>query len=313
MRKIIPYSFTFALMKRFGFPYLIFISLFSLLVFLGFPVKSQAQSAIQSKSEEDTLRKLTTLMWGTGPDSLKEAACSSFIDRLSKFLSKTEGFSYPFDSLSGISIQPSDDGYFRIFSWDLPLNKGQNQYYGLISTNDLKVFRLTQKKRQSGWADRIIGIDDWYGCIYYKVIVQKYKSATLYTLLGWDGSSNLTDVKVIDVLTFKDDGQISLGAAVFKTPGGIKNRVVFEYAKRGNAILRYDRQSLMIQKGKRIHEQKIWMIIADHLVPMSPGMEGQFKFYVPSGDTYDGYFFSKGYWLFAENVKVGNPSNEKKK
>lgn len=311
MHKIRPYSFTFALMKRFASHSIVLTCLFIAIICFGTAFKVGAQTKTKTAFEEDSLRFLTSVMWSPGPDSIKQAACSSFLDRLSKLMTTTEGFTYPFDSLGGISVQSSDDGYFRIFSWDLPLNSGSNLYFGLISTRDSKVFRLKENTRSSGWEDRIIGIDNWYGCLYYKVITQKYKSEALYTLLGWNGNSKQSDMKIIDIISFKKDGQISFGAPVFKTPGGLKHRVLFEYAKRGNAILRYDKQSLMIPKGRRIQERKLWMVISDHLVPMSPGLEGQYKYYVPSGDTYDGYFFSKGFWIFVENVKVGNSQNGK--
>lgn len=311
MRKIRSYSFTFALMKRFAFHSTILSGLLTAIICFGIASSIEAQSNTKIASEEDSLRILTSVMWKPGPDSIKQAACYGFLDRLSSLLTTTEGYTYPFDSLQGISVQSSDDGFFRIFSWDLPLNSGRNLYYGLISTRDLKIFRLLENARQSGWEDKIIDVSNWYGCLYYKVITQKYKSVTWYILLGWDGNSKQSDLKLIDIISFKNDGQISFGAPVFKTAGGLKNRVIFEYAKRGNAILRYDRQSLLIAKGNRIQERKLWMIIADHLEPMSPGLEGQYKYYVPSGDTYDGYFFSKGFWLFAENVKVGNSQKGK--
>jgi len=44
----------------------------------------------------------------------------------------------------------------------------------------------------------------------------------------------------------------------------------------------------------------------DRLVPMDPSLSGIQKYYVASGDTYDGYIFRDGFWILVEDVDVAN-------
>jgi hypothetical protein len=34
------------------------------------------------------------------------------------------------------------------------------------------------------------------------------------------------------------------------------------------------------------------------------------KYYVPSGDTYDGYIFRNGYWILVEEIEVANKKKD---
>jgi hypothetical protein len=47
------------------------------------------------------------------------------------------------------------------------------------------------------------------------------------------------------------------------------------------------------------------------MAPMDPSMEGIRKYYVATGDTYDGYIFRNGYWTLVENIEVSNKSSIK--
>lgn len=111
---------------------------------------------------------------------------------------------------------------------------------------------------------------------------------------------------MIDILSFDKNGIMVFGMPVFKTDHGLKCRVVKEYAEKATMLLRYDYQAILIKKGKRVKKENTWLIVMDRLIPMDPSMKGFPKFYVAAGDTYEGYVFRDGYWLFVDDVDVVN-------
>lgn len=154
--------------------------------------------------------------------------------------------------------------------------------------------------------------NDWYGAVYYALIEKEVNKKTVYTLLGWNGNTASSNIKIIDILSFSPDGSPIFGDFIFKTAEGIKPRVVIEYAKNANALVRFDLQKLLLKKGRRVKAQSEWMIVMDRLAPMAANMEGIRKYYVPTGDTYDAYIFREGFWLLAEDIMVTNPSTSGK-
>jgi len=267
----------------------------------------KAQDIASFRLYEDTLSALCNKFWKMKDDSSKLAANTVFLRKYQSVLSLPPAFNYPFDSLSGISKLRSDDSKLRITTWNVPLKNGTFRYFGFVEVNDGHIFILQESAdRPLGWENKILTSENWYGAVYYKLISLKFNNQEYYTLLGWDGNNNNSNLKIIDILTFDSSGIPCFGKAIFKTAEGIKNRIVIEYAEKANILLRYDYQSIMIQKGSRIKEKKSWMIVTDRLVPMMPTMEGIRKFYVPSGDMYDAYLFDKGFWTFVENVAVSS-------
>jgi len=142
--------------------------------------------------------------------------------------------------------------------------------------------------------------------LYYKLIEIKTDDQSVYTLLGWDGFTKEANRKIIEVLSVGSNLQVSFGKPVFKTENGIRPRIVFEYAENANMLLRYDYQAIRVQKRKKIKKENTWLIVLDRLVPMDPSMKGIRKYYVPAGDTYDGFIFRSNYWVQAEDIDVVN-------
>ena len=54
------------------------------------------------------------------------------------------------------------------------------------------------------------------------------------------------------------------------------------------------------------------MIVFDRVSPLTPGLEGQYQFYVPETDTYDAFVFEKGVWQFYGDVDARNPKEKNK-
>ncbi len=271
-----------------------------------------SQSDISNTAIQDSLSKLSSFIWKQKSDSGRLAANDAFFD---KFKTVLEAKSLALDSIKGITLATSDDKKIRIFTWNIPLSDGTNKYFGFIqytSDSTILIPILSAETVSGDFSQAQLAPKLWYGAIYYKIIPVQIGANQAYTLLGWDGYTFTSNRKIIDMLALDGKGDFVFGLPAFKTKAGIKSRVVIEYAEKANLLLRYDYQTINIQKRKKIVKQDAWLIVMDRLIPMQPAMEGMRKYYVPAGDTYDGYIFKNGYWVLAEDIEVANKLNGKK-
>ena len=103
-----------------------------------------------------------------------------------------------------------------------------------------------------------------------------------------------------------NSGKVVFGMPVFKTDQGIKYRIVKEYAEKATLLLRYDYQSVLVKKGKKVKKENAWLIVMDRLIPMDPSMKGMPQYYVASGEIYDGFIFRNDFWVLVEDIDVAN-------
>lgn len=270
-----------------------------------------AQS-VTNNSVEDSLSKLSSLIWKQKTDSARILANNIFFKTFQSVLESGSSTNIPLDSIKGITRVASDDGKFRIFTWNVPLAAGTNKYFGFIQRmNDSTVVIPLQSAENDpvGFETKQLSPQMWYGAIYYKLIQVEISGQIVYTLLGWDGYTSNSNRKLIDIVSIDKAGNIIFGMPVFKTDQGIKTRVVKEYAEKANMLLRYDYQAINVKKRNKIKKEEAWLIVMDRLVPMDPSLKGISKFYVSSGDTYDGYIFRNGYWVLVEDIEVANREN----
>jgi hypothetical protein len=243
----------------------------------------------------DGLRKATT-------DAEKETANTVFKDYLLETIQIGGAFDYPFAQLKTLGSIQSPDRVFRMFNWNVEQDDESNKYYCFILHQDLKrktskVIELIDNSAMlPARPDDILGEDMWYGALYYKIIPVEKSGKTYYTLLGWDGNTNTSNIKLVDALYFAGT-HIKLGSPIFKLKDGIYKRVFFEHSERSVMSLNYDSQ-----------RQRI---IFDHLSPESPGMEGFYEYYVPDM-SYDAMQFVNNKWLLVEDVIGVNGKDPKK-
>lgn len=287
------------------------ILVFTVLVLLFATNSTSAQTVSGTSGIQDSLSELSSKIWKQKSDSNRLQSNYVFFKKFQSFLEKSSSFGIPLDSINGITRVASDDGKFRIFTWNVPISDGSNRYFGFIQfrRDSLKVIPL--KSNEKDWDDfntRQLTPENWYGAIYYKLIEVEINKQKAYTLLGWDGYTANSNRKLIDIITLDNNGNVAFGMPVFKTEKGIKTRVVIEYAEKASMLLRYDYQSVLVEKKKKIRKEDAWIIVMDRMVPMDPSMEGFRKYYVPTGNTYDGYIFKNGFWTLVENIEVANKS-----
>ncbi len=267
------------------------------------PAPSSSQLAMSTY--EDSLKKLNLAIAKVKTEEEKLAYNRQFISLLEHVLSQPVAYAFRFDSLRYVSKVESPDKSFRIFTWDIEKTDGTYLYYGFIQmapisdTDPCKLFALTDKSADITKKLELYSSDNkkWLGMLYYKVIYTRYKKKKYYTLLGWEGNDKLSCKKVIDVLTFAQDGTPHFGESIFNTSfikndkkyniefssGLMPKRIIFEYSAKVVMSLRYN--------------EPLNTIVFDHLAPPNASLKGQYTYYGPDL-SYDGFKWEKGKWNY---------------
>lgn len=243
--------------------------------------KLTAERIEKIRKVEDTLGVLSFTIIN---DSLPEdrfAACRSLIPALVRALKEEHSFEYDFDRLQNISIQYPQDSSFRIFTWQLYVDKDDYRYFGAIQMNtpELTLYPLIDRSFEVENPESAqLPSDKWYGAVYYNLQQVDHREGPRYLLFGYDGFEFFRRRKVLEVLTFNQDGKPVFGAPIFEQGevNGLsdrKNRLVLEYSAAATVRLNYD--------------EALEMIIFDHLI-LAGGNYGEGPVYLPDG-SYEGY------------------------
>jgi len=255
-----------------------------------------AQERVSLKQYEDSIQASIKQLIAERTDEGRLALNKKVIGYFDNALALRESFDYPFDSLKNISKLMASDSLVRVISWNLPKRNGDYIYYAYIqqlnkNKKKLKLFKLIDASAEIENPEfEKLGPEKWYGALYYRIETNTSSKSTYYTLLGWDGNTNFTNKKLIECFFFEGK-KLVLGPPIFKMEKGIKNRLVFEYAKQAKMMLRYD--------------EKMKMIVYDHLAPSHKKFTGQYMYYGPDMSQ-DGIQFIEGYWVIKPNLDLRN-------
>jgi hypothetical protein len=245
------------------------------------------------KAHELVLRKLGDSVIDGVTQTRRIISLKKFIPYLVKTLEIPGSYDYPFDSLTFLKKLEPEDKSFRLLNWALKYNDGTYRYFGAIqlkSEDKLKLIPLRDDRDSFEEADMDTAVcnpENWLGAIYYKMITTKIKNKTYYELLGWDGFTYASDKKLVEVLSFDENGKPKFGAPIFSINGKIRTRVIFYYSGNSTMILNY------------VAEHNL--ITFDHLVPPNPNSKGVPYTYVPDG-TYDYLQLKNGKWVLKDNL-----------
>ncbi len=270
---------------------------------LSIPVLADdVQPSPRLKTLEDSLKRTGPLVF-KGKDEAKQAANLKFTALLREAISLEGAFDYPFDSLKFMARLTAPDKKFRIFNWNLPMNDGTHIYYAFLVVNQGEgkqpvIHELIDKSDEIRSPETsTLGPEKWYGALYYKIIMTGTKKEKYYTLLGWDGNNNIIWKKIIDVLTFRNDGTPVFGEnSLFDLGKSSKRRVIFQFKAELVMTLRYE-------EGDK-------QIVFDRLAPEIPNADGMYQFYTQTF-SYDGFKFKKGKWRFVDNVEARNRKSKR--
>ena len=288
------------------------LTLLIVFLLLGVSSISFSQDLNQITDDEESLKLLFDSIYYSTDDSLKIELNNQVLDIFEYMLYNDASFNYPFDSLTRIGKIKSRDGLLRIYNWNIAFSDKTNKYFGFIqyyskSKKEYLIYPLIDKSEEISMPEKqSLDNTNWYGALYYKIIETESGHRKYYTLLAWDGYSDLITRKIIDVLYFTMSGKPHFGYGMFymnKTDKANsrklrKKRVIFSYSQKAKMTLHYDKK----------HE----MIIFDHLSPSSPHLKGNYQYYGPDW-TYEGLYLKKGKWINEIDVDVRNPKSKIKK
>lgn len=258
-------------------------------------------------AQEDTLlllreRQLVDLLndlRSAKDNTEKEAKNKLFKQYLFETIQVKNAFEYPFTGLTTVGTVMSDDRKIRLFNWNVEQDDQSQKYYCFILRFDerKKEYVISELIDNSfmlpARPDDILEANNWYGALYYKIIPIVKGSKQMYTLLGYDANNTMSNIKLIDVLSFTGNTP-KLGSPIFKTKTETLKRVFFEHSEKAYMSLKF--------------EAEYNRIIYDHLSPETPSMTGFYSYYVPDF-SYDAFVYIKDKWILHEDV-IGVNGNE---
>lgn len=267
-----------------------------LIIFFGLfnKVNAQTDKNYNITEYEDSINFYFSLIIEEKNDIKKIEYNERIVEYFNKALKKSESFLYPFSSLKNVGVLKSEDNKLRIITWNLPFSDRTHKYFGYIqykkSKKNYSFYPLNDNSEKiKNPETALLNNKNWFGALYYKIIVNKNKGKTYYTLLGADLNNLLTKKKVIDVLYMSKDELPIFGSKVFKNTMTPITRVIFEFNAQTNMTLTYD--------------QDREMIVYDHLSPSRASLTGQYEFYGPDF-SYDGLKYERGIWNSYTDIEV---------
>lgn len=236
-------------------------------------------------------------------DSPKRDSLNSYIiDNLSESLKTWDGYYYPWNSLEFIGRISSKDQKVKIFTWHLTDKSGKQKYFGLIAQRegkknkrkeklDFKVIHLNDKSESMRNPQTpTLSADNWYGSVYYRISTFIHRKQTWYVLYGYDLNDSFSNRKSLEIMTIDKKGDVEFDGTIHIKDKVVK-RLIFEYSSEVVMSVNYD--------------EKLNMIVWDHLSPLEPLFRGNYRFYSPDG-SYDGLRFEKGEFYLVEDVDARN-------
>ncbi len=246
---------------------------------------------------ERTLKQIGDSMVDGTSQARRVHSLKKYIPTLVNALKIPGSFNYPFDSLSYMFTFTPPDKRFRLYNWHIEFINGTFRFYGVIQMNNedsLEIYPLYDRVEDAllNAEDTVLKREGWYGAQYFKLIQKTIDEKKHYVLLGWDGFNQKSNRKLIDVLTFNEEGKPRFGAPIFKKNDQLQNRVIFIYNDDATMQLDYNARKDVIAY--------------DNLVAPNKRSRGIQHTYVPDG-TYNFFVFKpeKGYWQQKSNYFEG--------
>lgn len=262
------------------------------------------------------------LVYNAPTDNERYLASETVTALFQEALAEENSFRWQWDFGSRVSVLTSSDKKFRIFTWPVVRDNGEYECFGLVQSYDeeeerYKIYLLNDKSDEIvSRNEAVLDPSQWFGTVYQELIQTSYDGRTYYMLLGWSGVDNLTQRKVMEPIWFKRGAaDPHFGQQVFRRERN-RRRVVLEYSRNAMVNLRYETQYVREVEMKRVkkkgakrpvvvyenHDSKQKMILFDEVAPQVPGMEGLYRYYVPTG-TEQAYMFVKGKWDLLEGAQ----------
>lgn len=290
-------------------------------------VRSQDKSVMSRYAEQ--IASQMELVYNARTDNERYHASETVVTLFQEALEQEDSFKWNWNFGSRVSVLTAPDGKFRIITWPVVRDNGEYECFGLVQSYDdeeeeYQVYVLNDKSDEIiSRNEAVLAPTQWFGAVYQELIQTSFEGRNYYTLLGWSGVDALTQRKVIEPVCFKNGSAApQFGQALFRRDRN-RRRMVLEYDRTAMVNLRYETQFVREVETKRVkkkgakrpvvvyenHDRKQRMIIFDEVAPKVPGMEGLYRYYVPTG-TEQAYTFVKGKWDVVEGAQ-GRVEGEK--
>ena len=241
----------------------------------------------------ESLQELFEGIMGTKDNEERIRLNDSIINIIDKYVESEEVLKHKFTDIRYLGQILSPDSKLKIITWNLVLTDGTNKYFCYIirkgkRRDPNRIYKLTGVNMdEPPDTQKTYSSENWYGALYYDVRPFRHKWNTFYVLLGLDHTNLNISTKLIDILTFTDDGGIIFGKDCITREGENKYRELLVYSADGVVTLRFN--------GRK-------SIIFNHLVPVSQFRQDTPGYYVPEF-SFDRYYLKKGMWIFEENIE----------
>jgi hypothetical protein len=274
----------------------------SILFLIAFSICTYAQEALDLSDLETEINALAVEIHSDSSESRRMKNANEVLLLLSNNLTKKGSFKFSFSNLKGISVLEPKDKKFKIFTWEVFVNKDSYRQFGIIQTADEKVYPLEDKSETIKAAEFAkLKPENWYGALYYHVqdFTTGINNETQYLLLGRDSYGYFERRKVIDILYFDFMGRPRFGNNLIQIKDGrgqirMVGRYFLQYSASASVTLRYD--------------EDLKMVVYDHLVMGAPIMKDIPPSNIPDG-SFNGIKAQKGKWEFVDMVFEYNPEN----
>ena len=272
-------------MRYLSFLILFFSFLFSGTVFAQLPVATT----------ETTLEKLFGRLVNNYNDSSRVIINDSIKTIIDSYVESDSVFNHRFKTLRHLGQIVSPDSTIKIVTWNLVLTEEKSHYYCYIIKREEgrknKIYRLYALYSDLPLSKvAVYSASNWYGALYYDLRRCRCDSGDCWVLLGVDFGNPMISRKILDVLSFSEDGSLVLGKKIFKTEDKLLCRDFFEYSSSAVMSLRFNSDS---------------SAVFDHLVPFETTNQQDKKSYGPEY-SYDAYSFKDNIWTFTPNVDARN-------
>ena len=285
-------------------------------------VQLSAQSRVVMGRYAEQIASQIELVYNASTDNERYHASETVSILFQEALAQEDSFKWKWDFGSRISVLTAPDGKFRIITWPVVRDNGEYECFGFVQSYDeedeeYRVYVLNDKSDEIiSRNEAVLGPSEWFGAVYQELIQTSYDGHNYYTLLGWSGVDHLTQRKVMEPIWFKRGSSLpNFGQALFRRERD-RRRLVLEYTRDAMVNLRYETQYVREVETKRVkkkgskrpvvvqenHDSKRRMIIFDEVAPRVPGMEGLYRYYIPTG-TEQAYAFVKGKWELVEGAQ----------
>lgn len=284
---------SFRLLKKFRMKT---IALFSFLIFIQLQLYAQ-KNLFETERE---LKVLFDRIYEMEDTPERELLNLEILSSFEKALNEPDAIYFKWSELGKIGKVYSADKKLNIYSWHLHLNNGNYKYYGLLQYNSGKSRKGKENIIVHNLRDNSenlknpvvleLSVDNWFGALYYSIKRFKHKRKTIYALMGYDFHDNYSQKKLIEILEIDKNGK-TVFAGKFDMDFQEFKRIIFEYSDNVAMTLRYD--------------ERLEMIIYDHLAPFEQIFTGSYRFYSPDG-SYDGLKFNKSSFQLMKDVDARN-------